>query len=188
MSQMEEKNSNRIGSIVEKLCMSEDKDVVLRFDEPISVPDSKYDGVSYETETLPKATLNATISRAIIEDSGETLICSGEVYDDEMARVGIDSSVVWTEGDDDEFFVVEISAGRQWWLDEYDNLTREKADKAIEQNREDEVLPPWDELPKVMVDVERTSKCLQRHYESGYSMRYSPPKHKLGSLIDVRIK
>lgn len=186
---MDYKESKTISSIVNTLCKAEGEDVVLRFEEPISVPDSKYDGVSYQTETLPKATLHTTISRASVEDSGETLICLGEVYADEMERVGMDSSVVWTEEDSNEYCVVDINAERQWWLDKYDDLTRVEAREAIEENREDEVLPPWDELPTVAVDVERTMECMERDLNSdGYSTRYSPPIHTLGSLIDVRIK
>lgn len=181
--------SDRINSIVNTLCEAEGKDVVLRFGDPISVPASKYDGVSYETETLPKGTLHTTISRASVEDSGQTLICFGEVYADEMKRVGMDSSVVWTEGDDNEFCVVDINAERQWWLDEYDDLTGEEAREAIEEDREKEVLPPWDELPTVSVDVERTTECMERDLNSsGYSTRYSSPIYRIGSLIDVRIK
>lgn len=146
-------------------------------------------GASHQTETLPKATLTATISRASVEDSGETLIYFGEVYTDEMERVGMDSSVVWTEGDDNEYCVVDINAERQWWLDEYDGLTREEAREAIEENGGYEALPPWDELPTVAVDVERTTECMKRDLNSGgHSMRYSSPIHILGSLIDVRIK
>lgn len=73
---------------------------------------------------LPKATLQTTITRAGVEDSGEILICLGEVYADEMERVGMDSSVVWTEGDNNEYCVVDVNAGRQWWSDEYEDLTR----------------------------------------------------------------
>jgi hypothetical protein len=181
--------SERINSIVSKICKAEGEDVVLRFDEPICAPASKYDGVSYQTETLPKATLHTTISRASVEDSGETLICLGEVYADEMERIGMDSSVVWTEGDNSEFCVVDVNTERQWWLDEYDDLTREEAREAINQSREEEVLPPWDKLPTVTVDVERTTECMKSDLEStGHTMQYSPPVHKLGTLIDVRIK
>lgn len=181
--------SERINSIVNKLCKAEGQDVVLRFGEPICAPASKYDGVSYETETLPKATLHTTISRASVEDSGETLMCLGEVYADEMERVGIDSSAIWTEGDNSEFCVVDVITERQWWLDEYDDLTREEAKEAINQNREEEMLPPWDELPTVTVDVERTTDCMKRDLDStGYTMQYSSPVHELGTLIDVRIK
>lgn len=181
--------SKRINSIVNTLCKAEGKDVVLRFGDAISVPSSKYDGVSYETKTLPKATLHTTVSRASVEDSGETLICFGEVYPDEMERVGMDSSVVWTEGDDNEYCVVDVNAERQWWLDEYDDLSRDEAREVIEENKEEEVLPPWDELPTVAVDVERTTECMERDLNSaGYSTRYSPPIHILGTLIDVRVK
>ena len=186
---MGEKNSKEIHSIIKTLCRAENEDVVLRFGGPLNFPSSKYDGRSYQTETLPKATLNATIKSASIEDFGDTLYCLGEVSTDEMERVGIDSSSVQTDGDD-EFCSFHLNATRQWWLDEdeYYELTREEVQEAIEQNREEEILPPWDETPALVVDVERTSECMEKHYDSGYHIQYSAPEHEVGSLIDVRIK
>ena len=188
---MGKKNSKEIHSIIKTLCRAENEDVVLRFDGPLDFPSSKYDGRSYQTETLPKATLNATISRASIEDCGDTLFCTGAVSTTEMDRVGINPSVVWTDGEgESESCGFNLNATRQWWLDEdeYSELTREEVQKAIEENREEEVLPPWDEPPVLVVNVERTSECAIKHYDSGYSIQYSAPEHEVCSLIDVRIK
>ena len=180
----------RTDSLVRTLCEAEGEDVVLRFDGPMSVPLSKYNGSSYRSDTLPKATLNATISRANVEDEGQTLMCFAKIEMDELDRVGIDSSVVYTEPVDEqpEYCVVDINASRQWWLDEYEGLTREEAEKALKQGREKEVLPPWDGIPTVTVTVERTLECHEKSYNSGFHIQYDPPTHEIGSLIDVRIK
>lgn len=181
-------DSSRIASIVRTLCNAEGEDVVLRFGEPISVPTGKYDGRSYQSDTLPKGTLKATIQRASVEDARETLICFAEIGMAELDRVGIDASVVSTEPMDGppERCMVDINATREWWNDAYD-ISREEAEQAIEEGREEEVLPPWDELPTVTVDVERTEECLRRSYESDFHIQYSPPTHEMGTLIDVRI-
>lgn len=183
-------DSVRVASIVKTLCKAEGREVVFRFDGPMSAPTSKYNGSSYQTDTLPKATLNATISHASVEDAGETLMCFAEVGLKELDRVGIDPSVVYTEpiGEDPEYCVVDVHASRKWWLDEYDDLTRGEAVQAIEAGREEEVLPPWDGLPTVTVSVERTDRCLELSYESDFYIQYDPPDHEIGTLIDVRIK
>ncbi len=122
---------------------------------------SKYNGSSYQSDTLPKATLNATIWRANVEDEGQTLMCFAKIGMDELDRVGIDSSVVYTDPVDEQpgYCVVDINASRQWWLDEYEGLTREEAEKALKEEREEEVLPPWDDHPTVTVKVERTQSA-----------------------------
>jgi len=190
MSSSTTTESARTASIVQILCEAEGKDVVLRFDGSMSAPTSKYDGSSYHHDTLPKATLNATISRASIEDEGETLMCFAKISLDELDRVGIDPSIVYTEPVDEqpEYCVVDINASRQWWLDEYEELTREEAEQAINNGREEEVLPPWDGLPTVTVNVERTLECHEKSYDSGFHAQYASPTHEIGRLIDVRIK
>ena len=185
---MEERKSRRINSVIETLCEAENEEVVLRFGSPMTVPCSKYDGSSYQTEMLPKATMHTTIDRASVEDIGDTLLCSGKVHADEMDRVGIDPSVVWTEHDSDSC-TVDIQASRQYLPDEYGDLTIEEAEKAIEQNREEEVLPPWKDFPTVLVTVKRTSELMVQTYDpNGIPPRGRPPRHEVGSLTDVRIK
>jgi hypothetical protein len=183
---MKGESSERIYSIVKTLCNAEGKDVVLQFDEEeITAPDSKYNGFSHEKKTIPKATLNATVSRAELADEGRSLVCSAELTTKEMERVGINESVVQTG--EENCCVVNISANRQWWLKEYDDLTQEKAETAIEQNREEEVLPPWDTIPTVTTKVKRTSECINRYYDSGFYIQYASPEYEMGSLLDVRI-
>jgi hypothetical protein len=183
-------DSVRTSSLVQTLCGAEEKDVVLRFGGPMSVPTSKYNGSSYQSDTLPKATLNATIWRASVEDHGETLMCFAKIGMDELDRVGIDSSVVYTEPVDEqpEYCAVDINASRQWWLDEYEELTRKEAEQAIKNGHEEEVLPPWDGLPTVTVNVERTIECHEKSYNSGFHIQYAPPTHEIGEIIDIRIK
>ncbi|MFB1066387.1 hypothetical protein [Natrinema sp. H-ect4] len=190
MSSSTKTESARTASIVQILCEAGGKDVVLRFDGPMSGPTSKYDGSSYHHDTLPKATLNATIWRASIEDEGETLMCFAKIWLDELDRLGIDPSIVYTEPVDEqpEYCVVDINASRQWWLDEYEDLTREEAEQAINNGREEEALPPWDGLPTVTVNVERTLECHEKSSDSGFHIQYDPPTHEIGRLIDVRIK
>ncbi len=183
-------DSDRTASIVQTLCEAERGDVVLRFDGPMSAPMSKYNGSSYQKDTLPKATLNATIWRASVEDEGQTLMCFAKIGMDELDRVGIDPAVVYTEPVDEqpEYCVVDINASRKWWLEEYDELTREEAEQAIKDGRTEEVLPPWDGPVTVTVNVERTEECLKKSYNSGFYIQYDPPTHEIGNLIDVRIK
>lgn len=181
-------DSSRTASIVRTLCEADGRDVVFRFDGPISVPTAKYDGRSYHTDSLPKATLSATIEHASIEDMGMTLMCFAGIDREELNRVGIDTSVVYTEPVDDppERCIVDVHASRDW-SDEASDISMEEAERAIEEGRAEEVLPSWDELPIVTVDVERTDECLKHSYESDFHVQYSPPTHEMGTLIDVRI-
>ncbi|QFU81914.1 hypothetical protein [Natronorubrum aibiense] len=186
----ETNGSARTASLVRTLCDAEEREVVFRFDGQMTAPTSKYNGSSYRSDTLPKATLNATIWNASIEDAGETLMCFAKIDMKELDRVGIDPSVVYTEPVDGtpEYCVVDVNASRQWWLDEFSELTREEAEQAIEEGREEDVLPPWDGLPTVTVNVERTEECLERSYNTGFHIQYDPPTHEIGEIIDVRIK
>lgn len=133
--------------------------------------------------------MNATIQHASIEDEGMTLMCFAGVEMDEPDRVGIDPSVVYTEPREGppERCIVDINASREGW-DEDSELPREEVEQAIEEGREEEVLPLWDGLPTVTVNVERTEECLKRSYESEFHIQYSSPTHEMGTLIDVRIK
>ena len=179
--------SEHTGLLVEKLCENEGDVVTLRFTDGIRAPTSKYNGHSHESETLKKATVEAEIGMALIEDSGETLICRAKISLDELERVGMDAESVHTEEvDGEEKCIIDIHAERKWWLDEYDDVTREEAEQAIENGREDEVLPPWDAPVNVTVEVERTGECLEKSYNSGFHIQYSPPDHELGELIDIR--
>lgn len=181
-------NSSRTASLVQILCNSEARDVTFRFQEPISVPTEKYDGRSYQRDTLPKATLNATIEHARIEDCGEVLMCFASVDLSELDRLGIDPSVVYTEPIDGvpERCMVDVWASRDF-SDEPD-ITPAEAEQAIEEGQEEEVLPPWDGLPTVVVNVERTEECLKRSYNSNFHVQYGSPTHEMGELIDIRVK
>ncbi|MFD1513478.1 hypothetical protein [Halomarina rubra] len=182
-------DSARAASIIQTLCFAEGRDVVFRFGEPISVPTGKYDGRSYQSDTLPKATLNATIQHARVEDPEGALMCFAEVGLDELDRVGINLSVVYTEpvGESPDYSMVEVWASREW-VDEAPELSNEEMEQAIEEGRQEEVLPPWDGLPTVVVNVERTQECHERSYNSNFHIQYSSPTHEIGELIDVRIK
>ncbi len=186
----ETNDSVRTASLVQTLCEADGHAVVFRFDGQMSTPTSKYNGSSYHADTIPKATLHATISHASVEDTGETLICFAEIDMEELDRVGIDPSFVYTEPVDGspEYCVVDINASRQWWLDEFSELTKEEAEQAIEDGREEDVLPPWDGLPTVTVNVERTDECINNSCNSGSNLQYDPPTHEIGEIIDVRIK
>ena len=182
-------DSPRSASIVRILCNAEKRDVVLRFDGAISSPTEKYNGRSYQSDTLPKATLNATIQHASVEDDGMTLMCFAGIEMGELDRVGIDPSVVYTEPIEGppERCMVDINASRKWW-DAEPEIPMEEVEQAIEEGREEEVLPPWDGLPTVTVNVERTEECHKRSYESDFHIQYSSPTHEMGTLIDVRVK
>lgn len=183
-----DEDSARTASIVRTLCTAEGRDVVFRFDGPISVPVEKYDGRSYRSDTRPKATLHATIQRAEVEHIEGVLMCFAAVEPSELDRVGIDPAVVSTEPFDGppERCVVEVRASRVW-LDEDPDHTREELERAVEAGRAEEVLPPWDGPPTVVVDVERTEECLKRSYDSNFHVQFSPPAHELGEVIDVRL-
>ena len=182
-------NSPRTASIVRTLCAAEERDVVLRFEGPISTPTEKYNGRSYQSDTLPKATLNATVQHASVEDEGMTLMCFAEIEMEELDRVGIDHSVVYTEPLEGppERCMVDINASRVWW-DEESETSMDEVEQAIKEGREEEMLPPWDGLPTVTVNVERTEECHKRSYESDFHIQYSSPTHEMGTLIDVRVK
>jgi hypothetical protein len=62
-------------------------------------------------------------------------MCFAKIGLDELDRVGIDPSIVYTEpiNEEPEYCVVDINASRQWWLDEYEELTREEAEQAIKK-------------------------------------------------------
>lgn len=182
-----DESSMRTASIVQTLCKAEGRDVTFRFKEPISVPTEKYDGRSYQSDTLPKATLHATIQRAEVEHLEGVLMCFATVAMDELDRTGIDPSVVCTEPIDGppEHGVVEVRASREWIEDS--TLSMEEAERAVEEGREEEVLPPWDGLPTVVVDVERTDECIRRSYNSDFHIQYDPPTHEMGAVIDVRV-
>ena len=186
----EANDSTRTKSLVQTLCDAEGRDVVLRFNDQMSVPASKYDGSVYHKETLPTVTLNATISHASIEDAGTTLICFAKIDREELDRVGIDPSIVHTGSIDGthEYCEVGINASRQWRSDEFSELTSEEAEHAIADGREEDVLPPWGGLPTVMVDVKRTEGCLEKAYNSGFHIQYGSRRHEIGEIIDVRIK
>lgn len=182
-------DSTRTASIIRTLCRAEGRDVVFRFDEPICAPISKYDGRSYRSDTLPKGTLHATVQLAEVEHLEGVLMCVAEIGMSELDRVGIDPSVVYTEPIDGPptHCVVEVRASREW-LDEAPAITAEEVERAIEAGREEEVLPPWDGPPTVVVDVARTEECLRRSYNSNFYIQYDPPTHEVGEVIDVRIK
>ena len=177
-----------VGEMVSSLCQSEGEEVVLRFDGPIEIPASKYDGSTYQTELSDKATLNVEVHLAIVEDEGQTLICSATVEKTELDRIGIDSSDVYLEETEDgEYSLVELHTERKWWLDEYQDLSQDDKRKAVENGNEDEVLPPWEDKITVTMEVDRTEKCLEMDYKSGFNnMHYSPPNCTIGNLIDVR--
>jgi len=181
-------DSTQTASIVQTLCDSEECDVVLRFDDAISVPTGKYNGRSYQTDTLPNATLNATIQHASVDDEGMSLLCFARLEMEELDRLGIDPSVVETESMEGppERCVVDINAPRVW--DREPDTPVEEIKQAVEEGREKEVLPPWDGLPTATVQVARTEDCHKRSYESGYHTQYRPPTHKMGTLVDVRVK
>jgi hypothetical protein len=182
-------NSSRAGSIVRTLCNAEGDDVVFRFGEPISTPVEKYDGRSYKSETVPKATLNATIQRADVEDLEGVLTCHAAVPVEELDRVGIEPPVVYTEPIDGppKNCIVDVHASREW-IGKASEISMEEAKQAVEEGRQEEVLPPWDGLPTVVVRVERTEGCLRRSYNSNFHVQFDPPRHEMGKLIDVRIK
>ncbi|AGB37572.1 hypothetical protein [Natronococcus occultus] len=181
-------DSTRTASIVRTLCTAEGRDVVFRFGDPISAPVEKYDGRSYRSDTLPKATLHATIQRADIEHLEGVLVCLAKIDVCELERVGIDPAVVYTEPTDglSEHCIVDVRASREW-VETESELSRKEGERAVEAGREDDVLPPWDGLPTVVVDVERTEECLERAYHSDFDLQYSPPTHEIGDVIDVRI-
>lgn len=184
--------TDRTASIVSALCGAENDRVVLRFDGPISVPTSKYDGRKRTSDTIPYATINATVQHASIEDAGETLLCFVAVDSAEIERLGVDLEFVYTEPVDDapEHWMLDIHASRELFTaapEEYD-LTMEAAEAAVAEGRAEEVLPPWDGLPTATTSVERTAECCRRSMESGYHVQYSPPSHELGELIDVRVR
>lgn len=184
--------TDRTTSIVSALCGAENDRIVLRFDGPISVPTSKYDGRTRTTDTIPYATINATVQHASIEDAGETLLCFVAVNAEEIDRLGVDPELVYTEPVDDVpvHWMLDVHASRELFTaapEEYD-LTMEEAGAAVAAGRGEEVLPPWDGLPTATTRVERTQDCLQRSMESGYHVQYSPPSHELGELIDVRVR
>ncbi|WP_255191932.1 hypothetical protein [Natronobeatus ordinarius] len=180
--------ASRTASIIQTICDAEGLDVTFRFKGPISVPTEKYDGRSYQSDTLPKATINATIQRAEVEHLEGLLMCHAAIKMDELERTGINPSVVYTEPLDGnpERCVVGVRASREW-IEESD-ITMEEAERAIEEGRQEEVLPPWDGRPTVVVDVERTEEGLKRSYNSNFHIQYDPPTHEIGELIDVRVK
>jgi len=180
--------SEHAGLLAETLCENEGNVVTLRFNDGIRAPTSRYNGRSYEVETLEKATLEAKIGMASIEDLGENLMCTAEISLDELERVGLRAESVYTEEvDGEEKCIVDINGTRKWWLDEeYDDVTIEEVEEAIEDGCEDEVLPPWDAPISVTVRVERTEECLVKSYNSGFYAQYSPPEHELGELMDIR--
>ena len=177
-----------VGEMVRRLCGSEEEEVVLRFDGPIKIPASKYNGSTYETEISDKATLEAKVHMARVEDEGQTLICSAFVDADEMDRVGIDPSDVYSEEiDGRECTYIKLHTERKWWLDDYQDLSQEDKREAVENGNEDEVLPPWEDEITVTMEVDRTERCLEMDYNSGFNnFRYSPPDCTIGRLIDVR--
>ena len=181
-------DSSRTASLVRTLCDAEGRDVTFRFGEPISVPTEKYDGQTYQSDTLPKATLHATIQHADVEHLEGVLMCFAKIDTDELNRTGIDPSIVYTEPVDGppEHCVVEVRASREWV--EEPEISREEAEKAVEEGREEDVLPPWVGLPTVVVDVERTEECLTRSYNSDFHIQYDSPTHEMGELIDIRVK
>lgn len=184
--------TERTASIVSTLCDAEDDRIVLRFDGPISVPTSKYDGRTRTTDTIPYATINAAVKHASIEDAGETLLCFVAVDTAEIERLGVDPELISTEPVDDvsERWMLDVHASRELFTaapEEYD-LTMEAAETAVANGRAEEVLPPWDGLPTVSTHVERTTECCRRSLESGYHIQYSSPSHELGELIDVRVR
>lgn len=183
-----DEDSSRTASLVRTLSNAEGRDVTFRFKEPISAPTEKYDGRSYQSDTLPKATLNATIQCAEVEHLEGVLMCFARVDMDELDRTGIDPSVVYTEpiDGDPEHGVVEVRASRKWVGEP--EISREEAKRAVEEGREEEVLPSWNGLPTAVVDVERTEECLKRSYKSNFHIQYDSPSHEMGELIDVRIK
>jgi len=176
-----------VGEMVRLLCELEGKEVMLRFDGPIEIPESKYNGSTYETGISDKATLESKVNMAIVEDEGHTLICSAFVGADEMERVGVDPSDVYTEDiDGRECTYIKLHTERKWWLDEYQDLSQEDKREAVENGNEDEVLPPWDDDIRVTIEVDRTERCLEMDYNSGFNNRqYSPPDCIIGDLIDV---
>lgn len=183
--------TDRTASIVSALCGAENDRIVLRFDGPISVPTSKYDGRTRTTDTIPYATINATVQHASVEDAGETLICFVAVDIEEIERLGVDPEFVSTEPVDDapERWMIDVNASRELFTadpEAYD-LTMEEAEAAVSEGRE-EVLPPWDGLPTAMTRVDRTQDCHRRSMESGYHVQYSAPIHELGELIGVRVR
>ena len=187
----EDVDSEQVASMVERLCDAEGEEVVLRFTEALKIPTSKYDGRRYQTETVGKATLHANITRASVEDLGETLMCDAYVPKDEMERIGIDPSVVWTRDveENDDVCRLDIRGTRKWWLDgEYEELSIEEARQAIEDGREDEILPPWDESLSVCMKVERTSECKEMSYDSDFHIQYDSPETDIGELMDIRVK
>lgn len=185
-------HTDRVASIVSALCGAENDRIVLRFDGPISVPTSRYDGRTRTTDTIPYATINATVQHASVEDAGETLLCFVAVDIEEIKRLGVDPEFVSTEPVDDapERWMIDVNASRELFTadpEAYD-LTMEEAEAAVAEGREEEVLPPWDGLPTATTRVERTSDCHRRSVESGYHVQYSAPIHELGELIDVRVR
>lgn len=181
--------SARTASLIQTLCNAENRDIVFRFNDPISAPTEKYNGSSYTTDTLPKATLHATIDFVDVEHAEGILVCTAIIDSEELERVGIDSEVVATQSRDSapEQALFEVRASRKF-LDTQDSISREEAEQAIEEGRQEEVFAPWDGLPTVTVDVERTQRCHERYLDSDYHIQYASPTHDVGELIDIRIK
>jgi hypothetical protein len=177
----------RAESIVQTLCDAEGREVVLRFNEPITVPESKYTGRSYQLKTLSKTRVDATITLASVEDAGETFICYAEVATSQLGFENTDTPLTGTSQQDGESerCRAEIRTTRD--PSKYD-ISIEEAEQAIENGRTQAVLPPWDNLPAVTVTPKRADKCYERYRESNGYIQYSDPKHKLGTLVNVRIK
>lgn len=185
-----ENPAERTAAIVSTFCEIENDQVVLRFGGPIRVPTSKYNGRTRRTDTIPYATINATVEHASIEDAGESLMCFVAVDMDEIERIGVDPKVVYTEpvGEAPERWMIDIHASRELFTavpDDYD-LTIEEAEAAVAAGREEDVLPPWDGLPTATTTVKQTKDCHRRAIESDHYIQYSSPSHELGELIDVR--
>jgi hypothetical protein len=180
-------SASRAGSIVQTLCNAEGREVVLRFNEPITVPESKYTGRSYQLKTLSKTRVDAKITLASVKDAGETFICYAEIETSQLGFENTDAPFAGSSQQDGEpeRCGVEVMTTRD--PSKYD-LSIEEAEQAIENGRAQAVLPPWDNLPAVTVTPMRTDECFERYRESNGYIQYSAPEHKLGTLIDVRIK
>jgi hypothetical protein len=132
--------------------------------------------------------LKAKINKTAIEDKGFTLMCFAEIKMEELDCEESNSSTDYgeiTEGQPQEW-KVSIDASREYF-DEEDKIPIEEIEQAIEEGREDEILPPWIGPLTVEGYVERTKECAIRYAKSDSMLQYAAPPHEIGTLIDVRI-
>lgn len=146
------------GPIGDALVEYEGEEVVLCFDDRLTVPTSAYDGHSYQTETTDETTIRVTVAEALIEDEGASLHAFLEVDNDERERVGISPDAI---GSDEEGAVIVIGTSRDHPNDRWDD-------------------------PKASISVRCNSRCHERRAEGARpQIQYDPPNHPLGTVRNV---